>query len=181
LDKANAEAARYRKDLRATQGELETLKARLAELEGQGKSEADKLVDLKAKAEQERDQALADLKAERINNTVIAAAAKLKLTNPGLAPRLIDQTALEFDENGYPTNAEAVVQTLIQAEPYLVGATVPATQQATPATGQPNNGNGKALSMDDVAKMSETEINANWDAVQAALAAERARRRAGVA
>ena len=48
-------------------------------------------------------------------------AAKLGIIDPEAAAQLLDWDALEYDENGTPINAEALLKDLLKSKPYLAG------------------------------------------------------------
>lgn len=130
--KLRAEAAEYRKRLReleaavkkqeeAKLSETERLQQRLAELE-------------KEQAEWQRERQERTLKYE-----VMLAAGKLGIVDAEAAYKLLDLSAIEFDEDGNPTNIEKALRDLIAKRPYLAGAaggspTNPARSQVSPTT-----------------------------------------------
>ena len=68
------------------------------------------------------------------------AATKLGVIDPDAAARLLDWDALEFDENGMPTNADGLLKDLLKAKPYLAGRTQAASGGATnPSRSQVGN------------------------------------------
>lgn len=139
---------------------LEEALARIAELEHSGKNareqadrQAKKLLAYE-KAEQERKDAelseierakkqQAELQAKheayvqqmqaRITRyEVERAAATLNIIDPDAAVRLLDLDALEYDDNGKPTNAEKLLEKLIKQKPYLAPkAPEPPAEQPT--------------------------------------------------
>lgn len=73
-----------------------------------------------ATAEKERaDKAEMALRSERIERHVERTASKLSFYDPDDAFRLIDHAAIEFDEDGKPTNVEPLLTALLKAKPHL--------------------------------------------------------------
>jgi len=123
--KLRKEAAEYRKKMRelekalkakeeAELSEQEKLQRRLAEYEA-------KLADL------ERDRQERTLKYE-----VKLKASKLGVVDPDAAWKLLDPAALEFDEDGNPTNIEDALKALIKEKPYLAREPVPSVSPTNP-------------------------------------------------
>ena len=77
------------------------------------------------------------LRNERIGRDVERTATRLSL-EPELAARLVTADMLEFDDNGVPTNTEAVLKGLIKKWPNLVkGAPQPHDINGADGRGQP--------------------------------------------
>jgi hypothetical protein len=130
LRKTRREAARYRtalKQAREQLSELDSLKQRLAEIEEQSLSDGERR---ERQLERERSrvaelqQREADLtRRERermLEVAVIRESRKLRIQDEDAAIKLMDRDELEFDEDGAPTNVEAVLRKLIQQRGYLV-------------------------------------------------------------
>ena len=155
VQKIRREAAEYRKRLR----ELEKA---LKEKEEAELSEQEKL----RRRVAEYEARLAELERERQERTlqyeVKLRAAAMGIVDPDAAWRLLDLAAIEFDEDGTPTNIDEALQALVQAKPYLKGQTAPPMAPTNPPR-------GKRLTLEDIKRMSPEEINKNWDAVQEVL------------
>lgn len=110
------EAASWRTKLRATE-EAEEQRRR---------SEMTELEKLKADLEAER-QARAAAETQRtqqlLRTQVISAAAKAGFNDPEDAVRLLDQTALEIDDQGRIGGLERELKALLAAKPYLAKQT----------------------------------------------------------
>ena len=92
------------------------------------------------------------------------AARALGLVDEEAAVRLLDRSGVELDAAGKPTNLEALLADMARKRPWLAGQPpAPASTAANPALPRPG------LTRDDVRRMTAEQINANWDAVQAAL------------
>ncbi|CAB4143904.1 hypothetical protein UFOVP464_8 [uncultured Caudovirales phage] len=93
------------------------------------------------------------LRASRVEAAVIRAAQTRKLSDPDLVLRLLDQAAVSYDENGTPSNFDAVLDELVAKHPVLV---------ATPAihTGSVINAHrtGDAKSVDELEGLSGNEL-----------------------
>lgn len=129
--KLRAEAAEYRKRLRdleaavkkqeeAKLSETERLQQRLAELE-------------KEQAEWQRERQERTLKYE-----VMLAAGKLGIVDAEAAYKLLDLSAIEFDEDGNPTNIEKALRGLIAKRPYLAGGNASSPTNPARSAQQPN-------------------------------------------
>lgn len=116
-------------DAKKLRSENRSLRERLKALEEAKRAEDE------AKLSDQEKQALrlADLErqlAERdralVERTVLAAtvdaASRLGFANPRLAYRLLDQSEVEYDAEGQPTNVDALLRQILKAEPYLVSA-----------------------------------------------------------
>ncbi|HPD40004.1 MAG TPA: hypothetical protein PLD43_00415 [Anaerolineae bacterium] len=93
---------------------------------------------------------------------VQAAAQKVGIVDAEVAMALV-RGKIEFDQNGAPQGVEAALTDLAQQKPYLKGAMT---------SGSPTNpprGSAAVLTREAIARMSPEEINANWDAVKAAM------------
>lgn len=123
--KLSAEAAAYRRKVRELEAKLkqyeeaqlseqEKLQRRLAELERQ-------------QAEWERQRQETVLRYE-----TMLAAQRMGIVDPDAAWRLIDMNAIEFDEDGNPSNLDAVLRALVQERKWLAGgAQISASNPAT--------------------------------------------------
>jgi len=151
--KLRAEAAEYRKRLRELEGkvkadeeakmtEQERLQKRLAELE---------------RKEIEYQQSL---QARTLEYEVKLQAAQLGIVDAEAAYKLIDLSEIEFDENGKPVNVDKVLRNLISNRSWLV---------AGARASSPTNPARTKLTIDDIKRMSEAEINKRWDEVRQVL------------
>lgn len=69
----------------------------------------------------------AALRASRVEAAVIRAAQTRKLADPDLVLRLLDQSAVSYDEAGAPSNFDAVLDDLVAKHPILVATPAIAT------------------------------------------------------
>lgn len=110
---ANKEAEGLRKRLKALEAaEDERKKAAMTEQE----KIAAELADLKAK------QAAwdADRKALVTKQAVLTEATSLNFHSPDVAYKLLDSTAIEYADDGTPTNLKPLLTALATSQPYLV-------------------------------------------------------------
>lgn len=152
--KLRDEAARYRTQNRE-------LTARVAAFEAERQTEAERLAAQAKTAQEAAAQALQELRAARADAAIAKVAAKLSV-DAGLLGKLV---AVDFDDAGLPVNVEAAAAKVMEDYPQLK---LPAS--GTSVT-NPGRSAGSRLTMADVRKMSEAEINARWDDVQAAMKA----------
>lgn len=124
--KLSAEAAAYRRRVRE-------LEAKLREYEEAQMSEQERLRKRLAELEREQAEQLRHRQELVVRYEAMLAAQKLGIVDPDAAYRLMDLAAIEFDDDGRPTNVEAVMRQLLQQRPYLA----PQSQlsPSNPATG----------------------------------------------
>ena len=157
------EAAGHRKRAAEAEAELNGLKA------GQ-MSDAEKAAKALADATAAREAAVAELRATRLQLAVEAAGRTLNLHEPTIAGRLIDAAAVQWDGDK-PTNVDTLLAEVVKGREWLTNANqqAPAGGQApAPAVGAPGT-QPRRLTRADVQRMTSDQINANWEAVQAAL------------
>lgn len=144
-EKAEARAKAERERQAAAQGRWE-------ELAEERQAEAEE-----AKAEAEAAQYRLD-QFQR-NLRVQGAATRLGFKDPGDAIRFLDDADTDDD-----AKTERALKKLAEQKPYLV-------DERRPTGGAINGGGSGGLTMDQIKNMSRDEINENWQAVQAAMAA----------
>jgi hypothetical protein len=151
--KLRAEAAEYRKRLRDLESKVRAdEEAKMTEQEKLQK----RLVELERK-EIEYQQSL---QARALEYEVKLQAAQLGIVDAEAAYKLINLAEIEFDDSGKPVNVDRVLRELISTKPYLVGF----HQQMSPT-----NPAKKTLTLDDIRRMPEDEINKRWDEVKKVL------------
>jgi hypothetical protein len=95
--------------------------------DAQAKADADKLTETERLQKQASDlQSKYDSDTTALTERIMRyeverLAGKLGIIDPDAAAQLIDWDALEFNENGMPTNAETLLKDLLKAKPYLAG------------------------------------------------------------
>jgi hypothetical protein len=152
LKEANNESAGRRKRLE----ELEQGEAKRKELEmSEAQKTAKAAADLQAKvAELERQAQVREREQQErvIRYEVMLKASGLGVIDPDAAVKLMDWSALEFDEGGQPKNLEKVLRDLVKAKPYLVkppaqGASGPNINagESGRSSGQPDAGKVEEL------------------------------------
>ena len=72
-----------------------------------------------AAVETARDLLVRDRQADRARFAVEAEAGRMRFADPADAFSLIDQTRIDFDDGGNPTNVAALLEELVKAKPYL--------------------------------------------------------------
>jgi hypothetical protein len=113
-------------EARKLRSEANSLRKRLKELEeAQSKATEAKLSETerltKRAADLERELADRDrlLQERTVSSRTVETAARLGFRNPELAYRLLDQSELDFGEDGQPKNVEPLLRALLDKEPYL--------------------------------------------------------------
>lgn len=115
LRETRAEAAKYRREARSlTEAAQAAENAKLPEQERKDR----RLAELEA-AQKGWDRERKDWRTEK---AVVQTAVRLGYRDPGDAYALLDRDALEFDENGNPTNVEKLLEALAETKAYLTGA-----------------------------------------------------------
>lgn len=64
---------------------------------------------------------------ERVNASVLRAAKNL--VDPDAAARLLDRSAIEYDDDGKPTNIGPLLDALVKEKPYLKSGTTSTTRR----------------------------------------------------
>jgi hypothetical protein len=139
----------------------ETLKAKLNESARTQRSRTPRRLQTRvAELEASLTETQSTLKSLRVNSAIAEAARKHNARNPvGDRSRLLDQSKLELDDDGMPTNAEDLVKDLLKAEPYLVARQdarsrhhdsrssqhPPATDRRSPTTSARNERSASAI------------------------------------
>jgi hypothetical protein len=124
-DRLQRERGKYAdyEDLKKAKGELDALKA------GQ-LSEAEKLNKRAAEAETKAQAAEARLRETVTRLEVERQARKLGIVDEDAAYRLLNTSAITLDDDGKPSNIEALLKDLVKAKPYL--AAQPAASSGSP-------------------------------------------------
>lgn len=159
--------AEYVKQLRT---EAANYRTKLAALEAKAKAEDD----AKLSETEQLKKKLVDMETlhtkdaqERLERTtryeVELAASKLNIVDPEAAYKLLDQSALEYSEDGTPKNIEAALKALVASKPYLVGVV------SSGSAANPNSTKVGRLTMDEIKRMPQDEITRRWDEVSAVL------------
>jgi hypothetical protein len=107
--------------------------------------------DLKKRGEHEQlanqykadaDKAKTELQNERINNRIVAEAAKLGVTDLDAATKLIERGQIKVNDDGTITGVVEAVQSMVESKPYLKTSGVPQPTVGggtNPAPGSDNN------------------------------------------
>lgn len=138
LREARNEAARYRREARTLTEAAE--KAAQASLPEQERKEK-RLAELEAK-DVEHERTRKEWATEKV---VVQAAVRLGFKDPADAFALLDRSAVEYDENGAPTNVGKLLEKLAEDKTYLTGAPGRGSFDQGPR-GKPNSGQ----TMDDL-------------------------------
>lgn len=176
LRRARSDAAKYRQQLRDTQKTVKELQEKVQADDDAKKSELQKLTERTQSLESQVREKDGRVKSLSLENAVVKRASGMGIVDPDAAYRLLDADAVEYDDNGKPTNIEDLLKDLVEAKPYLRGKANdpdnPKSKSDTSTT-LPNGKKKTALSHSDIEKMSDDEINARWDEVQLVLAQSR--------
>lgn len=156
-----------RKESAAYRAKLRDLEARVKADENSKLSEVEKLRNQLTEAEIKAKEYAGQMRAAAIKAEIAISANKRKIADPEVAFRLLDQSAIEFDDSGRPANLDAAIEDLTKRFPILISNNAP---NPTP-TNNPARVNDPAatLTREQVERMTPAEINENWDAVRRAL------------
>jgi hypothetical protein len=143
LEQALAELDKAKKMLKESNSESAGRRKRLEELEAAEQarvqaqmSDAEKATAAAQKLQDElvaKDQQVTALREMTVRYEVMLKAQEMAIVDLDAAVRLMDMGALEFGEDGKPTNVEAVLKALIKAKPYLVKQDSRSPGMGTPA------------------------------------------------
>lgn len=117
LEKAVKEA----KSLRGAKNDRD---ARIAELEAQLAEATTKAI-ASEQAEARAAAFKAQLRDERLNAALARQTAALRIADNALVARLLDKSAVSWDDAGQPSNLEALLTELVTAHPVLVATPAP--------------------------------------------------------
>lgn len=141
------------KEAKATKKQLDDALERLKAIEDKDKTDAEKLAGTAKEASEKLTAAEARAQDLVIRLSVERTARKLNFIDEDDAYRLIDRKAVEMDDDGEPTNVEALLKKLAESKPHLVKSAdgddpkKPAAQKSPPPTPKPN---GKPASRDEL-------------------------------
>ena len=159
LEKARKDAARYRQELRSAQEELERFTSERQEAERKRLEEAPLQERLEVL---EREREGFAKRAEAAEAARVAAQRVAELTGKVADPK----AALRLLEDDHVTEDGGVdVEALLAAYPFLAPRERPSAVTAGSAPAGPGRGYTEA----DLRRMTEAEINANWDAIKASM------------
>lgn len=138
LRKANAEAADRRKKLEQMEAaEKRKADAQLSEVE-QAKKRADE-------AEAKLEAMQSSMRDRAIRHAIEIEASKAGFADPSDAVALADISAVQYDDDGKVSGADAAVKALAKAKPHLVKAAQP-----PPNTNGRDGGKAQGPSMDEI-------------------------------
>lgn len=165
--------------LRADAAAAKTARQQLAELNKQLKALQTENDGFKREklSEQEKLQAdaqAAQEKANTLEQKLRAASARVEIgeiarelkVSPRTAEKLI-LSAVQFDDEGQPTNVRELIEAEIAADPNLVARP---TASAAPVNGDANRRDRPVLTRESIAAMSPEEINRRWAEIEPILA-----------
>lgn len=94
------------------------------------KTELQRAQELAAEREKQIQGLQSAQKALATQNEVQLKAIKLGIVDPDAAYKLLNKEALEYGEDGKPTNAEALLVAMLKERPYLAGGSASAMNPA---------------------------------------------------
>lgn len=158
LDAARKEAAKYRTDARR-------LEAAAKATEDAEKTELQKALDELAAIKEERDSLAGRYRDRDLQLAAQTEAIRLGYRRPERAVREIDPGAVEYDDDGQPTNIARLLEAELKSRPELK-----ADRPVPPDAGAGNRGK-PTLTLDQIRAMSPEEIADREQEVDEAMAA----------
>jgi soluble lytic murein transglycosylase-like protein len=168
LKKANTEAKNYRLEA----NELKQFKAQVEaeKLTEQEKQELARknLESQLATLQKQHEDAVREKQELRIEHAVSIQAQKLGFADPDDAKRFLDMAALEFDDNGAPTNVTDLLGDVLKIKPYLKAQTGRATVTSGGATNPPRSvaATNKEISWELISQLKPEEYAARRSEIQ---------------
>lgn len=131
-------------------GDYDALKeraAKLQQIEDAQKTAEQKQQERIAALEQQAEQALSQRREAVLRSAIVAAAAKVGMTDPADAYSLLDKSKLKIGENDTVEGIEEAIKALIESKPYLIAKPATTTQpsQRTSAGNPAGTPNGASL------------------------------------
>jgi len=120
----------------------------------------------RARAAEERARLL-ELRLE-----VERCARQAGIVDADAAFRLLDTSRLERGPTGSPANVGPLLEQMTRERPWLLGASTTADDRTASPANAPRDGL-RRLTRDDLRRMTPEQINANWEAIEAALSGDR--------
>jgi hypothetical protein len=139
---------------------LKAVETKLSAYETERMSEAEKLQAAAKSAQEQAAAAQAELRRAKADAALARVAAK-EGVDPELLAKLV---TVEFDDMGAPVGLEAAAAAVLNQYPQLKPQMVAATPGATNPGRKP-----RALTVEDIKRMTPAEINSRWDEVQQVL------------
>ena len=144
------------KELDASNNELKAFKEQI-EAEKLSAEEKQQLAHKKieqqlADIQKEKESALKQVQALRVNNEVFKHGQRLNIVDLDAATKLIDTSQIEYDESGNPSNIEPLLKELVKERSWLVGR----QQQTSGGATNPSRSQsaGQPLTWDIISEMS---------------------------
>jgi DNA-binding GntR family transcriptional regulator len=103
-------------------GELKKLVQQKRAAEDAEKSELAKAQERASELEKRLAEAAEKQKALSTLSDITAKAARLGIVDPDAAYKLLNRSAIEYGDDGVPTNTEALLVALLKEKPYLAGS-----------------------------------------------------------
>ena len=159
--------AEYVKSLRSENAkhrtELKDVKAQLEQFKQAQMSETEKAAARLQQLEAENAKLLTDRRNNALTSAITTAAARLGVKHVDAALKLIDTSVLDIADDGKVSGADAAMRDLVKLYPGLFGA-------ASENPGNPDTGQRGGLTLDEIKRMTPSEVQTRMDEVQAVLA-----------
>src|SRR2546423_6845282 len=121
LKRANAEAKEHREKATELAKFKAEIDARNMSDEEKRQAERQNLEKQLADLQKERESATRQTQKLRVTNEVFKHGQRLNIIDLDAADRLLDDSQIEYDDSGNPSNIEALLKTLVKERSWLVG------------------------------------------------------------
>lgn len=165
------EAARHRTEKKAEREAREKLEAQLTSLQEKVQEfEREKLTESERKqlefeeAKSEVNKLKSEIHTTRLEAAVAKNVRKFELADADATVQLLDKSSVEYDDKGYPSNIDSVLEATLEKYPFLRAAGRK-TAADTGAT-NPGKSRGKTLTRELIQNMSHSERVARMDEIQ---------------
>lgn len=115
-------------------------------------SEQQKLEKNYADLQRSHEEYKTEVQSKLIRSEIRTAAADLGFTDPADAISLINRSELEYDDDGVPSNAKALLEKLAKAKPYLLKSTGQSNKPTSTAGGATSPSRSSTSGPQDITK-----------------------------
>lgn len=143
--------------------ELKDVKAQLEQFKQAQMSETEKAAARLQQLEAENARLITAQRDNALRSAITTAAARLGVKHVDAALKLIDTSVLDIGDDGKVSGADAAMRDLVKLYPGLFGA-------ASDNPGNPDTGQRGGLTLDEIKRMTPSEVQARMEEVQAVLA-----------
>lgn len=125
-EQVNDLIAREKGNLQRRYGDYDDLKTKAAEfdkLADAQKTDLQKATDRAAELERQNADLTRQVQESKVTAAIASAAGAKGIVDADAASKLLDWAAIQYDQDGRPSNLDALLDDLVKARPYLAGQT----------------------------------------------------------